>query len=84
MLALIADLLLLYLVCLFVRIALSWFPLAPGGAMASIYRVLYRITEPVLAPLRAVIPPVPMGGMSLDLSPLIVIFIIYFLLHLLR
>jgi YggT family protein len=84
MLALIADLLLLYLVCLFVRIALSWFPLAPGGVMASIYRVLFRITEPVLAPLRAVIPPVPMGGMSLDLSPIIVIFVIYFLLHLLQ
>jgi YggT family protein len=83
-LALIADLLLLFLVCLFVRIALSWFPLAPGGVMASIYRVLYRITEPVLGPVRAVIPPLPMGGMSLDLSPIIVIIVIYILLNFLK
>jgi YggT family protein len=34
--------------------------------------VLFRITEPVLGPIRAIIPPVRLGGMALDLSPLIV------------
>lgn len=37
--------------------------------MASVAQFLYRLTEPVLAPIRRVLPP--MGG--LDLSPLVVI-----------
>jgi YggT family protein len=41
----------------------------------SVVRTLHALTEPVFAPIRRVIPP--MGG--LDLSPLIVLFIIFFL-----
>lgn len=41
----------------------------------SVWRVLNQITEPILRPIRRVIPPV--GG--LDLSPLIVFVIIFFL-----
>jgi len=41
----------------------------------SVWRVLNQITEPILRPIRRVIPPV--GG--LDLSPLIVFIIIFFL-----
>jgi YggT family protein len=36
---------------------------------------LYRITEPVLRPIRRIVPPV--GGF--DLSPLVLILIIYFI-----
>jgi YggT family protein len=43
--------------------------------VASVWRVLNQITEPILRPIRRVIPP--MGG--LDLSPLIVFVIIFFL-----
>lgn len=64
----------LYFLALIGRILLSWFPMQPGGAGASIASFLYGITEPVLAPLRRVIPPVGVGGMGLDLSPIIVIF----------
>jgi YggT family protein len=39
----------------------------------KIYDGLSRIIEPMLKPIRAVIPPVRMGGASLDLSPLILI-----------
>ncbi|HMQ25472.1 MAG TPA: YggT family protein [Acidimicrobiales bacterium] len=63
----------LYLIALFARIILSWFPLEPGTAMASIYQFLFTITEPVLGPLRRVIPPVGGGGFRLDLSPIIVL-----------
>ena len=70
---LVCRLLQLYLFVLFARIILSWFPLAPGGAMASIYGFLFRITEPVLGPIRQLIPPVRMGGMGLDLSPIVVL-----------
>ena len=65
------SLITLYLVALFARIILSWFPLQPGGAMASIFSILYQVTEPVLGPVRRIIPPI---GMGIDLSPIIVIF----------
>jgi len=66
----------LYLIALFARIILSWFPMEPGTAMASIYQFLFSITEPVLGPLRRVIPPVGGGGFRLDLSPIIVLIAI--------
>ena len=43
--------------------------------VASVWRILNQITDPILRPIRRVIPP--MGG--LDLSPLIVFIIIFFL-----
>ena len=64
------TLLSLYLIAIFARVILSWFPLQPGGALAQIFTVVYSITEPVLGPLRRAIPP--LGGM-LDVSPIIVI-----------
>ena len=63
-----------YLIVMFARIILSWFPVEPGSGLASVYGVLYAITEPVLGPIRRVIPPLGMGGMGLDLSPLVVFF----------
>lgn len=70
---LVCALLNLYLIALFARIILSWFPVTPGGALAQIFSALYSITEPVLGPIRRAIPPIGMGGMGLDLSPIIVI-----------
>ena len=70
------PLLQLYLVALFGRIILSWFPISPGSALASIYRFLYTITEPVLGPVRRVIPPLGGGGMAFDLSPIIVLIVL--------
>ena len=63
-----------YLIVMFARIILSWFPVEPGSGLASVYGFLYAITEPVLGPIRRVIPPLGMGGMGLDLSPLVVFF----------
>ena len=63
----------IYFLLIFVRILFSWFPVTPGTTLAQIYSVLFAVTEPVLGPLRRAIPPVRMGGMGLDLSPLIVL-----------
>ncbi len=43
--------------------------------VAGIAEFLYRITEPVLAPIRSVLPN--FGG--LDISPIVLILIIYFI-----
>ncbi len=70
--ALICLLLQLFTFVLFARMLLSWFPVPSGGVMASINRVLFQITEPILAPVRSVIPPIRTGAMAFDLSPIIV------------
>ena len=61
-----------YQVIIIARVLLSWFPLQPGGVMAKINVVLLRVTEPVLGPLRRILPRMGM----LDLSPLVAILLI--------
>lgn len=73
MAALLCPLLTAYLVVIFGRILLSWFPLAPGTIFAGVQTFAYMVTEPVLGPLRRMLPPVGFGGMGLDLSPIIVV-----------
>lgn len=65
-----------FLFALLGRIVLSWFPPSGPGALDTIRMALFRITEPVLGPIRNLLPPVRLGGMGLDLSPLIVFLII--------
>lgn len=56
---------------IFIRALVSWFSPDPYNALVQ---VLHRVTEPVLEPIRRVLPP-----MALDLSPLIAFFAIIFL-----
>ena len=44
---------------------------------------LSRLIEPILKPIRAVVPPVRVGGAALDLSPLILVFGLWVLLAIL-
>lgn len=62
-----------YMWIIIARAVLSWVNPDPFN---PIVRFLYRVTEPVLRPIRYRLPTV---GMGLDLSPLVVIFGIYFL-----
>jgi YggT family protein len=68
--SLIINLLNVYLLVIFGRIILSWFPISPESPLAAISRVFYMITEPVLGPVRNVLPSIGM----FDLSPIVVIF----------
>jgi YggT family protein len=54
---------------IFIRVLLSWFPIDPSN---PIIRVLYEVTDPVLAPFRRVIPRIGM----FDLSPLAALLVI--------
>jgi YggT family protein len=67
-------LLLLYIVILGARAVLSWFPVRPGTFLAGVNSLLYELTEPVLRPVRRVIPP---AGMF-DLSFMIVFFVLVY------
>jgi len=51
------------------RVLLSWVRVSPYHPAVEF---LYRITEPILAPLRRIIPPIGM----IDISPVIAIFLL--------
>jgi YggT family protein len=68
----ISQLVSLYTLLIFVRIILSWFPTNPGGALANVTNVLFRLTEPVLGPVRRVIPSLG----PFDISPIVVVFLL--------
>lgn len=80
---LVCGLLLAYMLVLLVRVVLSWFPLAPDGIGAQVFGLTVTVTEPVLGPLRRALPMLRIGGMGLDLSPILVFFGIQILLGLL-
>lgn len=63
---------LLYVVAIFGRIILSWFPLQPGGLGFKVFEVLARVTDPVLDPVRRILP----NTGPLDLSPLVVVLVL--------
>jgi len=77
----IADLIFLVInilsIVLIARALCSWFD---PTFRSSIGRVLFEITEPLLAPIRQVVPPVGM----LDLSILVAFFILFILRQLLE
>jgi YggT family protein len=70
--SLLCQLVLLFEVALFARVILSWFPLQGGGVMAKINRFLVRVTDPVLEPVRRMLPRMGM----FDLSPIIVFLVL--------
>jgi YggT family protein len=57
-------LLTVYIIVVFARIILSWFPLQHDSPVAPVARLLYDLTEPVMAPLRRIIPPIGMIDIS--------------------
>jgi YggT family protein len=69
-------LLTVYWVILLVRILSSWFPIPPSGPIRTVMDLVFAVTEPVLRPIRGLLPPVRMGAMAFDLSPIIVFVII--------
>jgi YggT family protein len=71
----IAWLLTVYLLVLAGRAVLSWFPVRSGTFLAGLNSLLFDLTEPVLRPVRRVIPP---AGMF-DTSFIVVFFAIVIL-----
>ncbi len=74
-----------YWIILLTRIILSW-AISLGwrppysGPLRTILDLIDAVTDPVLRPLRALMPPIRAGGVGLDLSPLIA-FVILFVLR---
>ncbi|HVA44667.1 MAG TPA: YggT family protein [Acidimicrobiales bacterium] len=82
MLTIVHDALWLYFLVMFARVILSWFPITPGTSMAAISGFIYSVTEPVLGPVRKALPPLSVGSMGFDLSPILVLVAIQILVNL--
>ena len=68
-------------IIIFARVIVSWVVMAsPKLRYNPLVQGIYQISEPIFAPMRQIIPP--MGG--LDLSPLILLFGIQFIMSALR
>ena len=69
--------LLLMQLVLLARAVLDWSvalagPSAPGSFRSRFTGAIYAVTEPVLAPVRRVIPPLRLGSVSFDTAFLVV------------
>jgi len=62
-----------YSLVVFARIVLEWIPVSYDHPLARVRSAFRTATEPVLRPLRAILPPIRMGAMALDLSPLVLL-----------
>lgn len=62
----------LFILLLIVRAVLSWIRVGPDSPFRPVVDIVYRLTEPILAPIRGLLPS--MGGF--DLSPLLLIIAI--------
>jgi YggT family protein len=67
---LLCSLINVYYIVLLARVILSWFPLQPGTVMAQVASVIYQLTEPIMGPVRRVIPTIGM----IDISPIVIFF----------
>ena len=67
---------LILIVAVFARVLLSWFPTA--STINPIVALIYQITEPILAPLRKIIPRVGV----FDFTPTIALLILFLILSL--
>ena len=80
-LALVSFVLLLLQLLLVARAVLDWSVALAGPSIRGSFRyratlVVTRLTEPILDPVRRVVPPVRLGGFAIDLAFIIVFFAI--------
>src|ERR671915_1099486 len=69
-----------YLLCIFAYILTSWIPLPYNVWLNRVQRFLYDIVDPYLRLFRRFIPQLSLGGLGLDLSPILAIITLYVLL----
>lgn len=75
----VCDLLLIYWFILFIKILSSWFRRPMSGPLFRFWRVIDALTDPILRPLRGMLPPIRAGVAAIDISPMIVFIAIVIL-----
>jgi YggT family protein len=64
---------LVYLICIIAYIIASWIPLPYNTALNRVQRFLYDVVDPYLRLFRRFVPQLRLGGLGLDLSPIVAI-----------
>jgi YggT family protein len=65
-----------YMVLILIRVVVSWVRPNPNNPFVQ---VIYNLTEPILSPLRRIVPPI--GG-TIDISPIILFILFYVIIGL--
>ena len=65
-----------YLICILAYIITSWVPLPYNTTLNRIQRFLYDVVNPYLSLFRRFIPQLNLGGLGLDLSPIVAIIVL--------
>lgn len=66
-------------IAIFIRVLLSWLPIPMSGPVfGPLMAILYQITEPLLGPLRRIIPPLGL----IDITPVVAILLLQLVLYL--
>jgi YggT family protein len=73
------TLFLVYLALIIAYIITSWIPLPYNIWLNRIQRFLYDVVDPYLRLFRRFLPPLSLGGLGLDLSPIVAIFFLVIL-----
>lgn len=69
-----------YVILIFIRILLSWIPRLPyNPVLQGVVRFVHDVTDPYLRLFRRILPPVGGGGMAIDLSPIVAVFVLFIL-----
>ena len=74
---LIKELITIYILVLIISALLSWFPTtSSSGGLATTKRILAQMTEPLLRPLRQIVPRPNIGGVGVDFSVLVAVILL--------
>jgi YggT family protein len=74
MLIRLVDILLIILtIAIFARVIVSWIVVGGSGGQNAIVVFIYQITEPILAPIRKIMPRTG----AIDLSPMVALLLLY-------
>ena len=78
------TLFLVYLLLILAYIITSWIPLPYNVWLNRVQRFLYDVVDPYLRLFRRVVPQLSLGGLGLDLSPILAIFSLFILNNLIQ
>ena len=68
---------LVYFILIFIRILLSWIPRMPYYPwLRTTVDFVHQVVDPYLNIFRRLLPPLGVGGMGLDLSPILAIVVL--------
>lgn len=65
-----------YLLCIIAYIITSWIPLPYNVWLNRVQRFFYDVVDPYLRLFRRILPQLSVGGLGLDLSPIVAILVL--------